>query len=93
MGGYFHQDWDTYGPDSRAVVELYVTDDPELASRLPEEVARVLRDHPDEQEVQRLALALGCETDALSPSGSYRTWLTELAAYARDALERRPGAG
>jgi hypothetical protein len=91
MAGYFHQDWDTYGLDSRPVVELYVTDDPELARLLPEEVAEVLRDHPDDREIESLVRALGCETDALTPSGSYRIWLTELAAYARDALERQPG--
>jgi hypothetical protein len=89
MGGYFHQDWDTFGLDSRAVVELFVTDDPELARLLPDEVAEALEDHPDEREVQDLVLALGCETDALTLTGSYRTWLTELAAYARDALDRR----
>lgn len=88
MAGYFHQDWDTYGPDSRTVVDLYVADDPELARLLPNEVAEVLAEHPDEQTVRILVIDLGCETDALTPSGSYRRWLTELAAYARDALER-----
>lgn len=88
MAGYFHQDWDTYGHDSRSVVDLYVSDDPELARLLPVEIARVLGDYPEETSVQRLVLDLGCETDALTPSGSYRTWLTELATYATEALER-----
>lgn len=88
MAGYFHQDWDTHGPDSKAVVDLYVADDPELARLLTDEVARVLAEHPDEHAVRLLAIDLGCETDALTPSGSYRIWFGELAAYAREALER-----
>ena len=89
MAGYFHQDWDSYGPDSRAVVEVFVADDPELAAQLSDDVDAALAEHRTDEDMEMFVDGLGCQTDAMTPSGSYRTWLTELAAYARDALARR----
>jgi hypothetical protein len=37
----------------------------------------------DEAQLEAYLEALGC--DVLSPDASYRTWLTQLAAYAREA--------
>jgi hypothetical protein len=91
MGGYLHQDWDTYGPDSRAVMKVFAAEWPSLAAQLSDEVERALAEHKSDADMEAFLESLGCQTDAMSPSGSYRIWLTELAAYARDALERQPG--
>ena len=86
MNGYFHQDWDTYGSDDEQVVRVFVADDPDLAAALPAEIETLLRGSVPEAELGRLLRSLGCETDPFSPDGSYRTWLTQLAAYAREAI-------
>ena len=89
MAGYFHQDWDSYGPDSRAVTEVFASEWPALAAQLSDEVDVALAEHGTDEDMEAFLEGLGCQTDAMTPSGSYRTWLTELAAYARDALARR----
>jgi hypothetical protein len=86
MNGYFHQDWDTYGADDEQVVRVFVADDPELAALLPDEIDVLLRGSVSEAELETLLRSFGCETDPFSTDGSYRTWLTQLAAYAREAL-------
>jgi hypothetical protein len=84
MGAYFHQDWDLDGLDDHQTVDAFVRESPGLAGDLPGEVDHVLRQMPDEAQVQAYLEALGC--DIRPPDGSYRTWLTQLAAYAREAL-------
>lgn len=86
MDGYFHQDWDSYGDDSRQVVEVFASDHPELAESLPREIENLLLKQSTEPELQSLLWGMGCQTDPLSEDGSYRTWLIELAVYARDLM-------
>jgi len=85
MNGYFHQDWDTYGSDDEQVVRVFVADDPDLAALLPDEIDVLLSSSVSEAELETLLRSFGCETDPFSTDGSYRTWLTQLAAYAREA--------
>jgi hypothetical protein len=84
MGAYFHQDWDLDGLDDRQTVEAFVRESPGVAADLPDEVEHVLAQMSDEAQLEAYLEALGC--DVLPPDGSYRTWLTQLAAYARKAL-------
>lgn len=86
MNGYFHQDWDTYGSDDEQVVRVFVADDRQLAATLPDEIDVLLSGSASEAELEGVLRSLGCETDPFSADGSYRTWLTQLAAYAREAL-------
>jgi hypothetical protein len=83
MGAYFHQDWDLDGLDDRQTVEAFVRESPGLADALPGEVDQVLTHMPDEAQVEAYLEELGC--DVLPPDGSFRTWLTQLAAYTREA--------
>lgn len=82
MGAYFNQDWDLEYADSQTTVSAFLRDSPHLAPALVAEINEVLR--LDEGQVADLLENLGCDV-APSPTsdGSYRVWLTELAAYAR----------
>lgn len=89
MGAYYHQDWDLDYDSDEETVQGFVVETPDVADQLPREIAKVLLATPLDADVEALLIALGCEVDPSPTSdGSYRTWLTELAAYARDALER-----
>jgi hypothetical protein len=41
LGAYFHQDWDSDGTEAE-VLALFISDEPDLAARLPHEVGSVL---------------------------------------------------
>lgn len=84
MGAYFHQDWDLDGTEW-AVVEEFLTDEPDLAADLPTEIDRVLTTVRDEGDLERLLDAKGCSYWADPARGGYRQWLTEIAAHARRA--------
>lgn len=89
MGAYYHQDWDLDYDTDEATVQAFMRETPDVAGDLPREISEVLSNTPAEADVKELLLSLGCEVDPSPTSnGSYRTWLAELAAYARQALER-----
>jgi hypothetical protein len=94
MGAYYHQDWDLDYADDESTILAFIAETPDLADSLPREITKASMTSPREEDVEALLTSLGCQVDpSPSSTGSYRTWLTELAAYARDALERRPGGG
>ena len=90
MGAYYYQDWDLDYANDETTVGAFICEAPDLARELPHEIERVLATDPTDQDTHALLTDLGCQVDPSgSSNGSYRTWLTELAAYARDALARR----
>ena len=82
MGGYFHQDWDTYGETHMAVVDQFILDDPELAAALPAEILHVLSETPDD-ELETLLESMGCEVYPQPRELGYRRWLSAIADRAR----------
>lgn len=89
MAAYLHQDWDLDYDTDEATIRAFVLETPDVASDLPREISDVLSTVSAEADVEALLVSLGCQVDPSPTSnGSYRTWLTELAAYAREALER-----
>lgn len=89
MAAYLHQDWDLDYDTDEETIRAFVLETPDVASDLPREISDVLSTVSAEADVEALLVSLGCQVDPSPTSnGSYRTWLTELAAYAREALER-----
>ena len=86
MGGYFHQDWDTYGETHMAVVDQFILDDPDLAAALPAEILQVLSETPDDAQLEVLLHAMGCETYPQPRELGYRRWLSTIADRAREQV-------
>ena len=77
MGAYLHQDYGLVG-DVADNVDAFMADEPDLARRLPEEVAWALRGHPDEEALDAFVSSLGCQ--APPGEGGYQHLLGEIAA-------------
>lgn len=88
VSAYFHQDWMHEFADEWASVDAFVTGAPDLAPGLPDDVARVLIEHPSESAVEEYLDALGCEYTADPATGGYRAWLTEIARRVTAATSR-----
>ena len=85
MGAYFHQDWDSDG-DEWDVLELFRSDEPVLAAKLPVEIERTLAAYPDETRLKSFILdELGGCFAADWDGGTYREWLTQIADRVRAA--------
>jgi hypothetical protein len=85
MGAYFHQDWDMDG-DEWDVLALFITDEPELASRIPADVEHTLATYPGEPELKAfIEVELGGCFAADADGGTYRQWLTQIAERVRTA--------
>lgn len=82
MGGYFHQDWDTYGTEDE-VVDQFMNDQHTLRQQLVPEIERVLATMSSEEELSRLVTELGCEYRPHPRYGSHRAWLEAIAVRAR----------
>lgn len=89
LGGYFHQDWMEYGPNSESVLEQYLKDEwpPEDVSKALEELKSLLK-LPDD-ELAKNIVDMGCEYYPIGLGFSYREWLTKLAnqLYKNNVLE------
>jgi hypothetical protein len=84
MGGYLHQDFDLVG-DVDENVDLFASDSPALAARLPQEIEWALATYTTEEELEDLCDRMGCELVPLEGEGGYRGWLTEIAVRVRQA--------
>jgi hypothetical protein len=85
MGAYFHQDWFDEHDDEWATVDDFLAHEPG-AVRVADEIDHVLGRAQSELEVREFLRSLGSHYTLEDDTGSYRTWLTQLAAYARKAL-------
>jgi hypothetical protein len=83
VGVYFNQDWpEDYGTDE-ASVDAFIAESDDLVALLPDEITRVLDDHPTERELKGYLDTQGCE---YRPVGkTYRAWLTQIADRVRQA--------
>ena len=86
MGAYFHQDWDIYG-DEWDVIDVYVRNDPQTAAgALVSDIEATLAAFQDEAELRSFILDdLGACYLADADGGTYREWLTQIAARVRAA--------
>jgi hypothetical protein len=85
MGAYFHQDWDMDG-DEWDVLALFIKDEPDLAASMPAEIERTLATYPGESDVKAFFVdELGGCFAADWDGGTYREWLTQIAARVRAA--------
>jgi hypothetical protein len=87
MGGYFHQDWWTYGTEDD-VVDQFMTDQLTLRDRLVPEIHEVLAADFGEDELDALVKDLGAQYNPARKYGSTREWLESIvhraAAYRTD---------
>lgn len=81
MGGYFHQDWFTYGTEDD-VVDQFMADQTSLRGKLVPEIELLLTSDLDERDLAHLVADLGCEYDPRQRYGSYRAWLEAISARA-----------
>ncbi len=88
MGAYLHQDYGLVG-DIPENVDAFMADEPDLARRLPEEVAWALQVNPDEEALDAFVSSLGCQ--APPGEGGYRHLLGEIAAQVSHAGARLNG--
>jgi hypothetical protein len=85
LGAFLHQDFDIYG-DEWGAVDAFISDDPAVARRVPEQIARLLIDFPEEAKVESFADEAGC---AYLPPGDgdvYRTWLAHVSSHIAQRL-------
>lgn len=82
MGGYFHQDWSTYGTEDD-VIDQFMADQASLCWSLVPEIELVLASHPSERDLAQFVDELGCEYDPRERYGFYGQWLEAIADQAR----------
>ena len=86
MGAYFHQDWMLDHPDEWAVLAEFERDEPDLAKKLPGEIAEVLAEFATEAELGHYVVrVLGGDFNATHDGGTYRAWLQQIADHIRAA--------
>jgi len=95
MGGYFHQDWDTYGTEDE-VVDQFMTDQASLRDLLEPEISRMLGFELPEERLTQIVTDLGAEYDPTAKYGSARAWLEAIrsraaafSAWRTDSVARR----
>lgn len=78
LGGYFHQDWNTYAATPTGVLERYLKEWPieDVPKALNELYALLAQ--PDDKVV-RVVLSMGCEYDPAADNLSYEEWLIQVA--------------
>ncbi|MGH3348075.1 MAG: contact-dependent growth inhibition system immunity protein [Nocardioides sp.] len=86
MGAYFHEDWTFSGDTHMAVVDEFVSDEPDMAITLPREIFHVLSETPDDAELESLLDAMGCDVYPQPREDSYRTWLRKIAERVQQRL-------
>jgi hypothetical protein len=78
LGGYFHQDWNTYASTPTGVLERYLEEWPiEDVPKALNELHALLA-QPDD-EVVRVVVLMGCEYAPAADNLSYREWLNQVA--------------
>src|SRR5262245_25341260 len=86
MGAYFHQDWVDENEDEAGVVDLFISQEPGAAKRIPAEIEMVLDQCSREEELRHFIIdVLGAYYLADSNGGTYRGWLTKIADRVRRA--------
>ena len=87
FGAYLHQDWrDEYDSPSAALRD-FVSGNPELAARLPDELEQTLLTTPDEATADELLADLGCSFVPSRAGLDARDWLRRLKDEAQLFLQ------
>ena len=86
MGGYFHQDWDTYGSEDD-VVDQFMVDQASVRDLLVPELQRLLNFDLSEGHLARTVEDFGAQYDPVPRYGSTRAWLQHILERAQ-AFER-----
>ncbi len=81
-GAYLHQDWPEESKDEWAALDAFMKEEPELATKLPTEIAWILDRHPSEEELRRYVDEQGACFVPRPEDGGYRGWLEEVARRA-----------
>lgn len=86
MAAYFHQDWEIDGgPDD--VVDLFVHEEPHLATQLPAEIESARSAHPSEADLRCFLDHLGSYYVADWNGTGYHRWLARIAERARSCTK------
>jgi hypothetical protein len=79
LSAYFHQDWAVEHDSPGAVVDYFVEGEPApRVAQLRDEVARLLAQGLDEDELAGQVRELGSEYDPTLDGGNYRDWLQDI---------------
>jgi hypothetical protein len=90
FGGYFHQDWkaDAKTPDD--AVRLFVSHQSEQTKKAAaREIETILKEFPEESELEELLDSFGNSYDAGRSEKSYRDWLTRILGVLRFSANRK----
>ena len=88
FGAYMHEDWNDDYPDEWAAVDGFLADGPpENLQRFRAEIAALLAEHPDEDDVRRIVLD-ELDSYCLVEVGGwkYRDWLQALSDRAAQSI-------
>lgn len=80
MAAYFHEDWNHTHSAWEAVVDDFMTDNPARVEAVPREIDELLSAHPDDEDLERELIAMGCAYNA--PEGD-RAWLSAVGERIR----------
>ena len=88
LGGCLHLDWHDDYPDEWAALDDFLADGPpENAQVFRTEIAALLADHPDEDDVRRIVLdELGSYCLVEVGGWNYRDWLQALSDRAAQSI-------
>jgi hypothetical protein len=78
-GAYLHQDWPEESEDEWDALAAFIEGEPDLATKLPTEIAWILDQHPREDELRRYIDEQGASFVPRPEDGGYRGWLEEIA--------------
>jgi hypothetical protein len=79
LSAYFHQDWAVEHDTPGAVVDYFVEGESALqVAQLRDEIARLLEEGLDEDELAGQVRDLGSEYDPTLDGGNYREWLRDI---------------
>lgn len=86
LGAYLHQDWRSEATDVWGVVDLFVNEEPALASALPSEIAVLLEEQLSESDLKKIVVDdRGGYYLADRSGGTYAAWLQQIADRVRAA--------
>lgn len=76
LGGYLGQDWPLDYDTWQGAIAAYKKEaGPNAVRQAMSELDALLAHHPDEGELQRIGVALGCDYEPSADGSGYREWL------------------
>jgi hypothetical protein len=81
-GIYLTQDWAEEYASWREAVDAFVEEFPDEATRLPDEISRILADHESEEDLRNFMRNQGSAYRPQPEDGGYREWLQDISSRA-----------